>query len=265
MKPPMRRSFARLRGLPLQFYAVTVLPLTVLLLFIAFGSVTLHQNDMRSLVGERDERAVQSTTAALDSELHHRMATISSMVVFAGESSDIVFDELLAISSDLLSDFDGGVAFLELDGDLIASTDNQGLWSWLAQNTHNVIIASSSDTEPVISEPFFDPSSQRVFVVVSAYSSSHNVIAAGAFSPGRLAEETLSTSYPANSQVTIYLVDSSRQVLYVSGSPETRDLSADHPGVTEALRGESGTRYVQVDDNEHVVAYSPIRAAGWAL
>lgn len=265
MKPPRRRPFARLRGLPLQLYAVTVLPLTVLLLFIAFGSVTLHQNDMRSLVGERDERAVQSTAAALISELHHRMATISSMVVFAGESSDIIFDELLATSSDLLSDFDGGVAFLELDGDLIASTDNQGLWSWLAQNTRNVIIASSSDTEPVISEPFFDPSSQRVLVVVSAYSSSHNVIAAGAFSPERLAEETLSTSYPANSQVTIYLVDSSRQVLYVSGSPETRELSADHPGVTEALSGESGTRYVQVDDNEHVVAYSPIRAAGWAL
>ncbi|HSM72162.1 MAG TPA: hypothetical protein VK851_11520, partial [Anaerolineales bacterium] len=136
----------------MQLYAVTVLPLTVLLLFIAFGSVTLHQNDMRSLVGERDERAVQSVTAALDSELHHRMATISSMVVFAGESSDIVFDELLTTSSDLLSDFDGGVAFLELDGELIASTDNHGLWSWIAQNNHNVRIASASDPEPVISE-----------------------------------------------------------------------------------------------------------------
>ena len=265
MKPPKRRSFAPLRGLPLQLYAVTVLPLTVLLLFIAFGSVSLHQNDMRSLVGERDERAVQSAAAALDSEVHHRMATISSMVVFAGESSDIVFDELLTTSSDLLSDFDGGVAFLELDGKLIASTEDDGLWSWIAQNTQNLYIASASDPEPVISDPFLDPASGRTFVVVSAYSSSHNVIAAGAFSPARLAEQTLSTSYPADSQVTIYLVDSSRQVLFVSGSPEAQNLAADHPGVIEALRGESGTRYVQVDDNEHVVAYSPIRAAGWAL
>ncbi|HSG44201.1 MAG TPA: histidine kinase, partial [Anaerolineales bacterium] len=135
----------------------------------------------------------------------------------------------------------------------------------IAQNTHNVLLASSSDLEPVISEPFLDPSSQRVFVVVSAYSSSHNVIAAGIFSPALLAQRTLSTSYPADSQVTIYLVDSSRQVLFVSGSSRTQDLPADHPGVNEALSGESGTRYVQVDDNEHVVAYSPIRAAGWAL
>ena len=48
-----------LRGLTVQLLAVTVLPLTVLLLLIAFGSVSLHQQDMRALVGERDERAVQ--------------------------------------------------------------------------------------------------------------------------------------------------------------------------------------------------------------
>ncbi|HLE89574.1 MAG TPA: hypothetical protein VI753_00385, partial [Anaerolineales bacterium] len=61
-----------LRGLTVQLLAITVLPLTVLLLLIAFGSVSLHQQDMRALVAERDERAVQSAAAALASELHHR-------------------------------------------------------------------------------------------------------------------------------------------------------------------------------------------------
>lgn len=265
MKDPRRMSFVRLRGLPLQLYAVTVLPLTVLLLIIAFGSVALHQNDMRSLVGERDERAVQSAAAALDSELHHRMATISSIVVFTDASSEIAFDKLLVTSSDLLPDFDGGVAFLDVERKLIASTTQHSLWDRIAQNTQNIQIASASEPGPVISDPFIDPNSNRTFVLISAFSSSHNMIVAGAFSPERLAEQTLSASYPADSRVTIYLVDSSRQVLFVIGSTPTQNLSADHPGIGEALRGESGTRYVQVDDNEHVIAYSPIRSTGWAL
>ncbi len=265
MKKDGRTSFAPLRGLPLQLYAVTVLPLTVLLLFIAFGSVSLHQKDMRSLVGERDERAVQSAAAALDSELHHRMATISSMVVFAGESSDVSLGRILDTSSDLLSDFDGGVAFFALDGRLITSSNDHEAWNWISQNMGGIRIASPLDDEPVISDPFIVPGSQEAYVIISAYSSPLGVIAAGVFSPELLAKQTLSTSYPEDSQVTIYLVDSSRQFLFVSGSATKGSLSADHPGLTEALRGESGTRYVQVDDNEHVIAYSPIPSTGWAL
>lgn len=273
MKNSRRVSFSSLRGLPLQLYAVTVLPLTLLLLIIAFGSVVLHQNDMRALVGERDERAVQSAAAALESELHHRMATISSMVVYAGATRDLTIDKFLTASTDLTSDFDGGVAFLDLNGRLIANTSHDGLWDWVAQNTGNLRIAPSSDAsaalstslKPVFSEPFMDPNSNHTFVIISMYSPSLDAIVAGAFSPEALATQTLSASYPADSQDTIYLVDSSRQVLFISGAPETQSLPADHPGVAEALRGESGTLYIQVDDSEHVVAYSPIPSTGWAL
>ncbi len=174
-------------------------------------------------------------------------------------------------SNDLASDFDGGVAFLNSDGDLFAKTDppsgtsQDRLWGWIAQNTKNLHLASSSDLGPVISNPFFDPNSKCIFVIISAYSPSLGVIVAGAFSPESLATQTLSASYPAGSLVTIYLLDSSRQLLFVSGAPETQSLPPDHPGVSEALRGESGTRYVQVDNSEHVIAYSPIPLTGWAL
>lgn len=67
----MKKTLPPWRGLTVQLLAITVLPLTLLLLFIAFGSVFLHQRDMRALVGERDERAVRSAAAALASELHH--------------------------------------------------------------------------------------------------------------------------------------------------------------------------------------------------
>src|SRR6187455_3010970 len=101
-----------LRGLTVQVLAITILPLTLLLLFIAFGSVWLHQQDMRALVGERDERAVQSAAAALDSELHHRAANISNLVALAELSQD---PHSIHTTADLASDFDGGLAYLDMD------------------------------------------------------------------------------------------------------------------------------------------------------
>jgi signal transduction histidine kinase len=251
------------RGFSVQLFAVTVLPLTLLLLVIAFGSVTMHQRDMRALVGERDERAVQAATAALESELHHRMASISSLTAFTDASGDAKFEQVLASSTDLMSDFDGGVAFLDSKGNLTVNGTQKELWISVLENGSNVRLASSSNPGPVISVPFSVTDGN--FVIVSAYSHSTRIVTAGAFSPGSLARETLAASYPADSQATIYLLDSEGRLLYISGTTPVESLPADHPGVAEALRGESGTMYVQVGNSEHVIAYSSIPATGWAL
>jgi signal transduction histidine kinase len=267
----MRRILPGWRGLT-QLFAVTVLPLTLLLLLIAFGGVNMHQQDMRALVGERDERAVQSSAAALQSELHHRMATISSMAVLA--SGKLTFDEIFATTNDLTMDFNGGIAFLDSDGRLLANTGNEKFWEWVSQNAQGITLASPSDTsttlstspEPVFSAPILDPNSKRLFIIIiSAYSTSRAVTVAGAFSPDTLAAETLSATYPTGSHVTIYLLDKSRRLLFVSGALAQDSLEPDHPGVAEALSGKSGVLYVKKESTEHVVAYSPIETAGWAL
>lgn len=256
MKKP-RAPF--LRGLTVQVLAIIVLPLTLLLLLIAFGSVSLHQQDMRALVGERDERAVQAAAAALASELHHRSANISNLAALAELSADLSF----SATEDLLSDFDGGLAYLDRDQRLIASTSPSQLWDWVAQS--DISLASSPSIDPVFSSPFLDPDSNRLFVMVSQVIPARNIIVAGAFSPQALAKETLSTSYPDSPHVTIFLLDPSQQILFASGPLATESIHPDHPGVAEALRGESGTTYLRQGDIEHVVAYSSIAPTGWAL
>src|SRR5215208_1080731 len=138
-----------LRGLTLQLLAITVLPLTLLLLLIAFGSVSLHQRDMRALVGERDERAVQSAASTLASELHHRAASITSLTALAERSNDL---SSISTIDDLTSDFDGGLAYLDQDGRVITSTSESNLWESAAQN--KAALASPSKPEPVFSAPF---------------------------------------------------------------------------------------------------------------
>lgn len=249
-----------LRGLTVQLLAITVLPLTLLLLLIAFGSVSLHQQDMRALVGERDERAVQAASAALASELHHRASNISNLVALAELSEDT---SNIQSTDDLAADFDGGLAYLSLDGQLITSTTpHSGHWGWFSQNDN---LSASASELPIFSVPILDSNSNQYFIIVSQTVPSKNIIVAGAFSPETLAHETLTNSYPDSAHVTIFLLVSSNQVLYASGPLASEGISPDHPGVAEALRGESGTTYLKKDNVEHVIAYSSIAPIGWAL
>src|SRR5574341_1985190 len=178
----MRKILPAWRGLTVQLLAITVLPLTLLLLFIAFGSVRLHQQDMRALVGERDERAVQAAAAALSSELHHRLTSISNLVALAELSDDTTS---IRTMDDLASDFDGGLAYLDGDRRILATTLPSELWNWITEN--NIELASSTDSEPIFSSPFLDTGSNRLFVIISQIIPFRNVIVAGAFSPETLA------------------------------------------------------------------------------
>jgi signal transduction histidine kinase len=54
-------------------------------------------------------------------------------------------------------------------------------------------------------------------------------------------------------------------LLFDSKNEAAQSLPAGHPGVSEALGGESGTLYVKQGKTEHVVAYSSITPTGWAL
>ncbi len=66
-----------LNGFYAQLLLVTVLPLTLILSAVAFGALAMHQESMRSLVAERDMRAVM-TTAKMLSDLLTRCAEEAS-------------------------------------------------------------------------------------------------------------------------------------------------------------------------------------------
>jgi signal transduction histidine kinase len=60
-------------------------------------------------------------------------------------------------------------------------------------------------------------------------------------------------------------MDADHGLLYQIGSFSSEGAITSHPGIAEALRGESGASYVQVGKSEHVVSYSPVSPLGWAL
>ncbi|MRR10153.1 hypothetical protein EG831_08805, partial [bacterium] len=104
----MQRPFAPWRGFSLQLFVVTILPLTVLLLVVAFVSQTLHHDAMRSLVGERDLRTVRAAASVLEKELAHRQTVLQMLA--RGETWPPDLAEVVSAQPETSAAFDLGLA-----------------------------------------------------------------------------------------------------------------------------------------------------------
>src|SRR5581483_8064455 len=168
---------------------------------------------------------------------------------------------ILSDSDFLLPDFDGGLALFAPDGRLQAATGSRrGL------NSPGLTdLLQRAGKIPIFSAPFADSSTGEFWVLVAA-SSDRASIAVGAFSATTLIQRTLADAFTSGDLTSAVVLDASDQPLYLTGSlPLSRQVT-DHPGIAEALRGESGTTFVQTPDSgEHVVAFSPVAPVGWAL
>ncbi len=255
----------RWRGLPLQLFAITILPLAVLIVAVAFGSLALHQEAMRTLVGERDERATRAAAAAITEQLNHRASAIRSLALRATDNADI--DHVLADAAFIQPDFSGGLAIYDEAGNLLGSTIAAEVWQ-ARQIDQRLIAANTFLSLPEESQflaTFPDPDSGEAMTLVAA--AAHNGhFAVGAFYPADLARRALSDVFNANDQASAYLIDGNGRSLYQLGAiPLSDDELTAHPGVAGALRGESGTTYLSADDGEHVIAFSPVAPVGWGL
>ncbi len=250
-----------------QLVFLTILPLTVLVLVIAFGSLTIHQNAMRTLVGERDERAVRTAAAALEEQVSHRVFAIRSLSLLAENVDSEKPANTLGSVDYLLPEFDGGLAFFNPDGVLEVAAGDQSLWENLADQIKPVIqdLSAKSTSLPYLSSAFTHPISGEPVVLVLAASPTGNWVAGGAFSTAGMVRHTLTNAFASGPQASVVVLDTDKRLLYEGGTFSYTGEISDHPGIAEALRGESGTEYVMVGKNEHVVAYSPIAPLGWAL
>ncbi len=268
MAPPPRGSLPlpglRWRGLNLQFFAFFFLPLVGVLLLVTFGSLTLHQRAMRQLVGERDGRAVRTAAAAIGEQLNHRSAAIRGVGLRAADSTSP--EAVLAGSSFLAEDFDAGMALYTPGGDLLTATDAADYWT----SPDAALRALLTATRELAGEaPRFSPLTRTAegedIAFVAFAVSSDAPIAVGAFSPAAVARRTLSGAFSPAEGSTAFVVAPGGEVVYQIGATVGQGDILEHPGVVAALRGESGTTYLDVNGDEHVVAFSPIAPTGWVL
>ncbi len=258
------------RGGILQLIFITVLPLTILLLLVAFGSIAIHQRAMRLLVGERDERTVRTAAAALNVQIDQRTAAIQDLSRQITSADPSSLDEVLSRSSHLMRYFDGGLAVFRPDGTLLASAGDKSSWERLPAEKL-VALFPPSFGQVTITDAFAGPAQNGLWVAISSFvegtgnEPADGAVLLGAFSPGELAQSTLANAFMGRGQGTVMLFDVSKTLLYHGGELPTEANIQDHLGVAEALAGQSGASFTPATDGEHVVAYTPIEATGWAL
>jgi len=261
MTPAARFSW---RSLTPQLLAVFILPLIALVLALAFGGLYLHQQAMRSLVAERDERSARAAASALGEQLNHQASQLQDLLrQVESATSPQALAALLRSSSPILSDFDRGLALLSPAGEVLAYSGEGSLWENFNPGEYPHLFASPPDTQAFLS--ILHPQSTAPLTLVVTPSSASGVRAAGAFSPAALIQRSLGNVFTPDEEATAFVVDGERRLLYQQGDFFPGEDPGDHLGVSEALQGESGASFLQAGGEEHAVAYSPIQPAGWAL
>lgn len=263
MKPIAERDsvgpFATLvRGLAPQLFLFVVLPLTGLLIVLAFGSLLLHSQAMRSLIAERGTRAVHAAADSIDQQLSHRGLAVQALASLADRGTP-PRDAIEAFDF-YLPEFEAGMAVLSIDGEILASSPAAEAWRELPLD--ELVRTSITSGRPEFSDPLpaGDPSVLSVVVVYAGEARA----AAGTFHPETLAGSILNDALPPQSQARASMLDSNGAVLYrhPSGSGPLG------PGVLppSALpAGEEGVTFADYEGEEYVIAYSPVTTTGWSL
>ena len=250
------------QGSTLQVLTVIILPLALLVLVFALGSTWLHQRAMREMVGERDELAVKAGAGALSTEVYHRIAAIRGLVLRTVDSDDI--DKETLSSYDFLApEFDLGLALFSSEGELLIGKSKRGsAWESLVTLPEFAEFIQQSTEYGNFLEWRVD---DIPTVFVSALSSDRQVVAVGGFSAETLGRNIVTNILPDEREARVFIVNKEHVVIHQSGSDGYGIEPAHHPGVNEALKGMSGTFYMQSEGLEHVVSYSGVQPLGWAL
>ncbi len=225
----------RLRGLPVQLFLFTILPLTLLLAGIAFGGLTLHQRAMRQMVGERDERATRAAAAALEEQLQRRAAAVTNLALHVAHvAPTTAIADTASFSDDFIS-----LAVFGSDGALRAS-DNTDFWAGLGTG----FLSKTPDSGGFLPLITHTVSGETFSLAVAP--TQEGGIAAGAFDPAVIARDVLGRVVRPGDHSVAYLVAPDGTLLYQTGPGDHTAPITNHPGVAEALRGEMGTSFVNV-------------------
>lgn len=255
----------RWKNLAVQVMAIIFLPLTILVLVVAVGSTRLHQTAMRTLVGERDERAARAAANSINSQLLQRADLMSGLALRGSHENSL--GEVLDSSAYLDTEFDIGLAFLNSSGELIASRGYIEQLDAIIENSPLKIDEDSLGPDPQVmfSKAIPSPNSDNFLGLIYTSSGPGNPIAVGAFSIAAIAHLPLASAFVAGEEATTIIVDGDQQVIYSIGDSTGDHINENHPGISEVLAGESGADYYLVNGSEHVTAYSPIQEVNWGV
>ncbi|PKO14440.1 MAG: hypothetical protein CVU39_14390 [Chloroflexi bacterium HGW-Chloroflexi-10] len=251
----------RWKGFSLQLFLITVLPLALLVLVVAFGSQNLHHEAMRSLVGDRDLRAVNAAVNNLERELNYRAGTIRMEAARLDENQSAWPDEIATL-------FDVGIVYLDRKGNIINAVPQNPVWQNISTMLPGYLeTVVQKGGEAVFSQPF-NPADGGPPIMLVAALDRYAGISVGGFTPSVLIEKAVS-SLTGGEKTTVMVVAANplggTQTLYHSGTHNIDEHDGLLNAIQASLNGQSGIQYHHNQDGESIIAYSTVPDWQWGL
>jgi signal transduction histidine kinase len=246
-----------LGGLLLRLFASVILPFSIALFGLAVAAIGVHGRAMRGLVAERDARSARAAAAAISEVLLHRQIAVRELALRL--SDGVAAARVLAEAGSLDHDFPEGLAVVSRNGRTVAGFLPPYLTGspLLAR-----VLASSRSATETVQPPFAADSGA---IVTAAVPGGH-LFVVGAFAILDLLRFALPDLESLAGRASAVIVDPQAGVLAHDGAPPLETEFKNHPGVRAALQGTSGSSYINSPNGEeHVLAFSLIRSAGWVL
>ena len=238
-------------GLSTQMFLLVILPFAVLALAATLMSLGLHQNAMRAMVAERDTRAAGTAANFIESKIQAEQETVSALAMSVTLASGSNAEKLATFVR--AHTYSGkNLAYLSAQGEVLAFSG--------APEVHKALSGTALKPGEMRVGPINGTQYLWLAATVETGGLAVNVVSLQA-----LAQEVLGEHSQTMGESSAFILDADGQVLVSLGHMPLEGKPSAHPGVAEALRGESGFTYVTAGGAEHVVAYSPVSPPGWAL
>ena len=258
------------RGLAAQIVLWTVLPLTLVLIGVAFTGVFSHEQAMRSMVEERDSALAVIAAAEVHALLEEPSTAMEAVAKEPGfwQGRDAQH-ELLAAASTLGGKLAGETALFSTDGRLSASGRNLPGWS-AEQGTLTALVRSVTARQEMTLSPVLENAEEPgTFLlgipVYDGMGTVAGVLVGPVTARGTGIDRALGQTR-AGEHGTSYLVDPAGLVVAHSSAAHIRTSLAGHSGLSVAQQGAGpgATECESPEGEKMVLAYAPLEPGpGW--
>ncbi len=261
------RPLFRFRGLKIQIILWTVLPLTLVLIGVAFTGVYSHERAMRDLVQERDQALAVVSAAQVADQLRARAWALEALAAeqpFHHEDPAGQRD-LLAEAGDLNGLFADDVALVDETGAALATSTQPPIWlgdEHLADLASTVMTGQDLALTPRFDAPWGEDLLLMGVPVYDETGATYGVLV-GPVSLQSLELEELLGQVQVGEHGVVYLVDASGRILTHSAAEHARSSLVGHTGLDSALLDTSpGVVLCRSPDGERMtLAYAPVNLA----
>lgn len=247
----MASLLTRPRSLLIQLFALVVVPVILLLVGVASVGISLHENAMHILVGERDERTVRAAAEVLADRFAQRRLALQMIADRLADGLPLA--QILQNEPALRSMFDGGMIAVDKQGTVIASWPSGVAWAAGLRSTANRWVVEHGGQTPL--------------VILTAQSVNADISLFGAISMSSLNVPGTMGIMRNNPQVRAYLVADDGHVLEDSAGAAVGTDAQNWPGVTTPSVQYSSAEHpvVRYDSQDAITVSSYVNTLNWTV